>query len=226
VSSDSYKKVQEAICLAANKASRDPNSIKLVAVTKTVPWDLVEPLYLQGQRDFGESRVVDALEKMEEAPDDCRWHMIGTLQSNKVRKVIGKFVLIHSVDTSMIASRISDISKEMGVTTDVLLQVNTSGEESKHGLSPEQWLKQIDSTFSLPNIKIKGLMTMAPLVEDEKVVRDCFAGLRIFRDRLQEKIGQSLPELSMGMSHDFDWAIAEGATIVRIGTALWSPHSN
>lgn len=222
VEKSAYDQVKDAIRLAAEKAGRDPGSIKLVAVTKTVPWEIVELVYEHGQRDFGEGRVVDALEKMEEAPEDCRWHLIGTLQSNKVRKAVGNFVLIHSVDTPLIASRISDVSKEMGVVSDVLLQVNTSGEESKHGLSPEEWLEHIPGVFALPNIKILGLMTMAPFVEDEKVVRECFGELRKFRDKLEKLTGQSLPELSMGMSHDFDWAIAEGATIVRIGTSIFA----
>lgn len=216
-----YEKVNDAIHLAAEKAGRDPKSIKLVAVTKTVPWNDIKPLYDQGQRDFGESRVADALDKMAEAPDDCRWHMIGTLQSNKVRKVVGDFVLIHSVDDLLLAEKISAVSKELGVTSDILLQVNTSGETSKHGLSPEMWLENVPAVFSLPNIAIKGLMTMAPLVDDEKVVRECFAGLRRFRDKLEGETKKKLPELSMGMSQDFDWAIAEGATIVRIGTALF-----
>lgn len=217
-----YEKVVDAIRLAAEKSGRDPTSIKLLAVTKTVPWPQIQSLYDQGQRDFGESRVVDALEKMSEAPDDCRWHLIGTLQANKVRKVVGNFVMIHSIDDLLLAEKVSAVSKELGVTSDVLLQVNTSGEASKHGLSPEKWLEYAPAAFSLPNIAIKGLMTMAPLVDDEKVVRKCFAGLRNFRDKLEETTKHSLPELSMGMSHDFDWAIAEGATLVRIGTALWA----
>ena len=132
-----YEQVKDAIRLAAEKASRSLKDIKLVAVTKNVAWDLVEPLYAQGQRDFGESRVVDALEKVEEAPQDCRWHLIGTRQSNKVRKAIGKFVLIHSVDTTAIANKISDVSINMGSVEPMRrLQVNTTGEATKHECLP------------------------------------------------------------------------------------------
>lgn len=216
-----YAHVKREISVAAQKAGRDPSSITLVAVTKTVPWEKISRLYELGQRDFGESRVVDALNKIAEAPKDCRWHMIGTLQSNKVRKVLGNFVLIHSVDTPALAKKISDVSHEMNITTEILLQVNTSGESSKHGLAPESWLPAIEEVFSYPHLKISGLMTMAPLVEDEKLVRKCFADLRLFRDKLAQMTKHPLPILSMGMSHDFAWAIAEGATHVRIGTALW-----
>jgi pyridoxal phosphate enzyme (YggS family) len=173
------------------------------------------PLYNQGCRHFAENRVDAALEKMELLPEDIQWHLIGTLQKNKVRKVIGKFALIHSVDTPELAKKISDCSLEAGLKTPILLQVNTSGEASKHGLSFEEWQKNYPEVANFEGIMIKGLMTMAPLVDDEKIIRTTFARLRELGKVLK------LQHLSMGMSQDFPLAIAEGATLLRIGSALF-----
>jgi len=222
VSAEPYRRVLESIQEAARLAGRDPKTISLVAVTKNIPWEQVLPLYQEGQREFGESRIPDAFLKMEQAPPDCRWHMIGNLQANKIRKIVGRFALIHSVDTPEIAKKISSVSGELGVSTSILLEANTSGEASKHGLSPDAWLEQIEQVVQLPHLSIRGMMTMAPLSEDEKVVRGCFARLRQLRDQIERKVGIKLPVLSMGMSHDYRLAIAEGATLVRIGTALFS----
>lgn len=218
-----YQKILIEIAEAAKKCGRNPDEVKLVAVTKTVEWGQVQPLYHAGHRDFGENRVVDALNKQFVAPDDCRWHFIGTLQSNKVRKVLGKFALIHSVDSVALAKKISEVSQEMGKVTPILLQVNVSGEGTKHGLSREEWKQHFCEVIDLPGIKVEGLMTMAPETNDINVIRKTFSGLRNFRDELvklcRHKI--ELKELSMGMSGDFKIAIEEGATIVRIGSALF-----
>jgi pyridoxal phosphate enzyme (YggS family) len=197
-------------------SGRDPNDVQIVAVTKGVAWKDVLPLYQLGHRDFGENRVADALAKQAEAPPDCRWHFIGTLQMNKVRKVGGKFTLIHSVDSVALAQKLSEVSVEMGVVTSILLQVNISGETTKHGLSAEQWKAAFDEVLALPGLQIKGLMTMAPAEGDEQVVRNCFKGLRLLRDELR------LDQLSMGMSGDFRLAIEEGATMIRVGSALFN----
>lgn len=209
---------------AASGCGRDPADIRLVAVTKTVTWAEAEALYAEGQRDFGENRLQEALHKQSLAPADCRWHLIGSLQSNKVRKAIGRFVLIHGVDSLALASKISQCSQEAGVTTSILLQVNTSGEATKHGMTAGQCVADFEALLLLPGISIQGLMTIAPLVEDEHLIRQCFASLRQLRDTLNDMAEDraQLRHLSMGMSHDFTLAIAEGATIVRIGTALWS----
>ena len=161
---------------------------------------------------------------MEAAPLDCIWHLIGTLQRNKVRKALAHFALIHSVDTPQLAQTLSLAAQEMQLTCSILLQVNCSGETSKHGLSPEQWLSGFDMVTSLPHLQIKGLMTMAPLSEDHALIRHCFSTLRHFRNTLSSLSGNKhqIKELSMGMSHDFQLAIEEGATLLRIGTALWS----
>lgn len=220
---NNYKIVQGQIAEAAVRCSRKRNDITLVAVTKQVSWDDASDLYALGQRDFGENRLFDALEKRKQSPDDCHWHFIGTLQSNKVRKAIGHFSLIHSVDSLELARKISNCSTEEEIITPVLLQVNTSGEISKQGLSQEGWKSILEDVLSLEGISLEGLMTMAPLGASEREARTCFAALHKFREELQTASnGEALlKHLSMGMSHDFPWAIAEGATIVRIGTALF-----
>jgi pyridoxal phosphate enzyme (YggS family) len=212
-----YEKITQNIIKIAESYGRDPNSITLVAVSKGHSISELIPLYNAGQRIFGESRQQEATAKIESAPDDISWHFIGNLQKNKVRKIIGRFALIHSVDSPELAQKISDCSLELGVVTDILLQVNISGELTKHGLSPENWKRFIEQVKELPSISLKGFMTMAPADSDETYARKCFAGLREFRDSLPFY----LPHLSMGMSHDYPWAIAEGATLVRIGSALF-----
>lgn len=214
---ENFLSIQNEIAKASVLSGRRPRDIKLVAVTKNVSWEKAHELYDLGQRDFGENRFQDAKPKIEVAPTDCRWHFIGTLQANKVRRVINRFVLIHSVDTLELAQKIAQHSLQENRTTSILLQVNTSGELSKHGLSVEGWLKNMDTVLQLPNLQVEGLMTMAPINADEKKVRAYFSRLREMRD----KIGvPTVKHLSMGMSRDFGWAIEEGATIVRLGSAL------
>lgn len=182
----------------------------LVAVSKNQPPEKILEVYNAGCRDFGENRVQEALLKMEEMPKDIRWHLIGTLQKNKVKKIAGKFELIHSVDSIELAKEIEKYCPGQHV----LLQVNTSGEESKQGFSVEELMAAWQLLSGL-TIKIDGLMTMAPLTEDLRVIEDCFGELQ----RLGRELG--LPQLSMGMSHDYKIAIAKGATMVRIGSALF-----
>ena len=215
--------IQKEIEDIAQKCGRDPAEITLVAVTKGHPLEHVLPAYEAGCRDFGENRIQEALSKIPHSPQDLQWHLIGTLQKNKVRKIIGKFVLIHSVDSIDLAKKISECSQEGDVVTSVLLQANTSGEKAKHGLRPEEWKNNFEEVLQLPGISVKGLMTMAPFVSDESIVRRCFANLRELREDLQKIAGGEiiLPHLSMGMTHDYSLAIEEGATILRIGTAIF-----
>jgi pyridoxal phosphate enzyme (YggS family) len=213
---EKYQKVKETIQETALSVGRDPAEIQLVAVSKGYAWDHIQPVYRQGCRDFGESRVQELEIKQQQAFEDIRWHFIGTLQKNKVRKIIGKCVLIHSVDSLDLAQKISACGEESGIKVSILLEANTSGEQSKHGASPEQWKRDFALISKLPALQIEGLMTMAPLVENEKVIRACFSGLRTLRDEL------GLIHLSMGMSHDYRIAIEEGATLLRIGTALFN----
>ncbi len=224
---NSYLKVQQTVANIAKRCGRNPKEITIVAVSKFYPWEYIHSAYRAGCLDFGESRVQEALPKMAEAPDDARWHMIGSLQRNKVSKVVGKFALIHSVDHPDVARKIAQISAEKEIVTPILLQVNTSGEQSKHGLPPQEWLKEFEALLDVEGIEIDGLMTMAPLTEDEAVIRQCFGDLRKFRDKLREIAGEAfpLPSLSMGMSHDYHIAIEEGSTILRIGSAIFGEKS-
>jgi len=194
---------------------------KLIVVSKNHPWSECQPLYEDGARNFAENRVQIALPKQSEAPSDIAWHFIGPLQTNKVHKVIGAFQMIHSVDDLPLAERISEASLAKGIVTPILLQVNTSGEKAKQGNSPETWEYDLDQAATLRGVSIRGLMTMAPLTDDKQGVRSCFRRLREWRDDWQKRGNLALSELSMGMSHDYLIALEEGATMVRIGSALF-----
>lgn len=213
------KQVQEK----ALSSGRNPQEIEIVAVSKFCPATSLESVYREGCRSFGESRLQEALEKIPLLPIDSRWHFVGSLQTNKVRKAISHFQLIHSVDDLSLAEKISEASLSMGITTTVLLQVNTSGESSKHGLSAQQWEKALDQLNTLSHLKIEGLMTMAPLIEDQNIIRNCFRTLRELRDKWRPRMAEPFlfRHLSMGMSHDFLIAIEEGATLLRIGTKIF-----
>lgn len=218
-----YSQIQEKVREKALACGRRPDDITLIAVSKTYPVEVVEAVYQEGGRQFGESRVQEALVKIPLMPEDCVWHLIGTLQSNKVVKAISFFRLIHSVDTPELAQKISQASQVKGVVTSVLLQVNTSGEKTKHGLSGEEWQQQLEEVNRLSNLRIEGLMTMAPDVEEEKVIRTCFRQLYQWREqwRCEMKEPAIFRHLSMGMSHDYEIAIEEGATLLRVGTAIF-----
>lgn len=220
---NNYQHIFEDIISIAIKCGRIPSEITLVGVTKQVDWQTASHLYQQGLRDFGENRVAQALKKKAEAPTDCRWHFIGNLQKNKVSKVIGNFHLIHSVDSFDLAEKISQVSLDTGFTTSILLQANTSGEATKHGFTGDEWKKCFDALLKLQRIEILGLMTMAPFVKEEQLIRSCFKRLQKLRNELQAIAGRhaDLHHLSMGMSHDYKIAIEEGATLLRIGTALF-----
>ncbi|HEV8053035.1 MAG TPA: YggS family pyridoxal phosphate-dependent enzyme [Parachlamydiaceae bacterium] len=219
-----YQKVCEEITAATIQCGRDPASVTLIAVTKQVDWPKASILYDQGQRNFGENRIEEVITKKTLAPSDCQFHFIGNLQKNKVRKVVGEFALIHSIDSFDLAEKLSAISQEKGIVTSILLQANTSGESSKNGYNLEEWKQCFEQVLTLQGVSVKGLMTMAPLIDDVEIIRECFRDLRKLRDELQLIAGAraNLSVLSMGMSHDFKIAIEEGATMVRIGTALFS----
>lgn len=206
----------------AQNCGRNPQEITLVVASKNHPWGDIQPLYGAGQRVFAESRLPELTTKAAAAPPDVEWHFIGPLQKNKVQKTIALCALIHSVDSVELAKKISYCSEMQGVTTRLLLQVNTSGEASKQGMSIDQCLHSCDEFLKLPFISVEGLMTMAPFTEDQNAIRHCFAGLRQLRQTLKRRYGSAaFPHLSMGMSHDYPIAIAEGATLLRIGSALW-----
>ena len=206
---------------AAHRVGRQVLDVRLVAVSKTYPPAVIQEAWNSGQHVFGENRVQDALPKIAELPAEAEWHFIGHLQSNKIRKALPAFTLIHGVDNLELAQQISRIAVEMGLTANILLEINVSGEASKFGFSPADLRENLEGLLCLPNIRINGLMTMAPYSEDPETARPVFSKLRILRDELAAQSGQALPELSMGMSGDFEVAIQEGATIVRIGSSIF-----
>jgi pyridoxal phosphate enzyme (YggS family) len=218
--------VRSRMAEAAFRAGRAPSDVTLVAVSKTHPFAVVRAAYDAGQRDFGENRIEELAPKAYEGRvggmDDLRWHLIGTVQSRKTNQVVGPLTLIHAIDRVKIAERISQAAVKAGLVMDVLLEVNVSGEATKHGFAPEELLACAGELLQLGGIRVHGLMTMAPLVEDPEDTRPTFRGLRELRDRLAERFPQGdWSQLSMGMTNDFEVAIEEGATLVRVGSAIF-----
>jgi PLP dependent protein len=211
--------IQQKINEACDKAGRNPEEITVVAVTKYVSVDRAKEALDAGIRDLGENRDEGLLEKWEVLGDKPRWHFIGTLQTRKVKNIMDKVEYIHSLDRISLAE---EINKRAKGKVKCLVQVNVSNEESKHGLAPRETLDFIEQLHPFENIIVAGLMSMAPLTEDEEVLRSCFRELRELRDQVQHRQLEYAPchELSMGMSNDYSIAIEEGATMVRIGTAL------
>ncbi len=207
------------IAEAAIRSGRDPGAVRLIAVTKTVGLETVRRAAALGIEDFGENRVQDAAEKVAAMPG-LRWHFIGHLQSNKVKEVLPAYALIHSLDRLSLAEALQDQAKKVRSPAEVLIQVNVSGEQSKFGLAPGELPVFLEKIAAFDQVKVKGLMTMAPYLEDPEETRSYFRQLRLLRDANQ-KVGLSLPELSMGMTNDFLVAVEEGATMVRIGSALF-----
>ncbi len=219
-------RVGQRIVAAAQRVGRAANEVTLVAVSKTQPFDTIEAAYMAGQRDFGENRVEELWPKVEEAKqrgmDDIRWHLIGTIQSRKSADAIGPFAMIHSVDRLKLANRLNRDANTAGKIMDVLLEVNVSGEESKYGFLPEEVLAAVPEFVSYSGIRVQGLMTMAPLVAEAEETRPVFQQLRELRDRVMlDHPGLAWPELSMGMTNDFEVAVEEGATLVRVGSAIF-----
>ncbi|HRU06011.1 MAG TPA: YggS family pyridoxal phosphate-dependent enzyme [Candidatus Brocadiia bacterium] len=213
--------VRRVMAAAAARAGRNVDDIRLVAVTKSVGQEETRFLYDLGLRDFGENRVADAQEKVDAfAGLDVRWHMIGHLQTNKVRKVLGSYALIHSVDSVYLMEEIERVAETRGQVVDILAQVNVSGEETKTGFRPQDTRSALFAASEMPHLRVLGLMTMAPLGSDPEQSRPVFRGLRELRDNLRAE-GFLLPELSMGMTQDYPVAIEEGATMVRVGSALF-----
>lgn len=234
--SDNIQRVQEQINQACERAQRDPADITLVAVSKTHPVDLIMQAVEAGLQHFGESRVEESSVKIPEISQrtekKLHWHMIGHIQSRKARHVVaGGFDLVHSVDSLKLARKLSGYALDHDEPLNVLIQINVSGEDTKSGLEAYGW--QTDSTvrqqilaemrelMALEGLSVQGLMTMAPFVDDEAIIRPVFSGLRELRDMLSEELSVSLPHLSMGMTDDFPIAIEEGATMIRVGRAIF-----
>jgi pyridoxal phosphate enzyme (YggS family) len=218
---NTFDLVRIRIRAAAEAAGRDPSGVRLVAVSKTHPPEAIREAAALGQTVFGESKIQEAMAKIPLLPPSLEWHFIGHLQSNKIRKALPLFRLFHGVDNSDLAARMDRASEECGGFPRILLEVNVSGEESKFGFQPDRLRAEIAGLLALPRVEVLGLMTMAPYSDDPLAARPYFAALRRLRDDLEQQTGAPLPELSMGMSGDFEAAIAEGSTLVRIGSALF-----
>ncbi len=231
--------VQARIAHAAERAGRDPSGVLIVAVTKTHGVDTVEAAYAAGLQHFGENRVEEAHDKIVAArgrlPADATWHMVGHIQSRKTRDVAPLFDWVHSVDRVKVARRLGDAAAGAERTLDALLEVNLSGEAGKYGYDLSRWPEdraQADAFFAevaemigLANLRWQGLMTLAPYTEEPEAVRSLFRRMRLLGEALRERFpAQGWPHLSMGMSGDFEVAVEEGATMVRIGTALFGPR--
>lgn len=211
--------VRERVAAACARAGRTAEEVTLVAVTKYAEPDWVRGLYELGLRDFGESRPQQLVERARELPGDIRWHLIGHLQRNKAELVAPYATIIHSVDSLRLAAQLNQTGEKLGRSLRVLCELNLSGEASKDGFREEEFRAVWTSLTALDHLRIEGLMTMAPQTEDAAVLCSVFEGLRALG---RELFGAGKPPLlSMGMSHDFEWAIASGATHIRIGTSLF-----
>ena len=215
------ERVREQIARAAAKVGRAASGIQLVAITKTHPAEKVREAIEAGQNLFGESRVQEARAKIPELPSSVRWHFVGHLQKNKIRHALPLFELIHSVDSLGLAQDMNRIAEEEAMHPRVLLEVNVAGEGSKFGFQPDKLCEQMEELLSLPRLSILGLMGIPPLAEEAEPSRKYFVQLRELRDRLQTEFRVDLSQLSMGMTQDFAIAIEEGATLVRVGTAIF-----
>ena len=213
--------VREAIAAAESAAGRPAGSVRLLAVSKTFPAEDVAEAIACGQTCFGENRVQELASKVPVLPASVEWHLIGSLQSNKAAKAAALAAWIHSVDSDKLVRKISAAADALGKTVNILLEVN-SGEDAKTGFrSGDDLRASLEAALGLPGVSVRGLMTMAPLGASEPELHRVFASLRERREALAKEFGVALPELSMGMSGDFREAIAEGATIVRSGTAIF-----
>lgn len=215
--------VKQNIMTASANAHRSPDVIHLIAVSKTKPLPMLEEAYAAGCRDFGENKVQELVEKWEQLPKDIRWHMIGHLQRNKVKYIVDKAFLIHSVDSVRLAEEISKEAVKKGVTANILLEVNVAAEESKFGFMPEEVLHAVIDIARFPGLRIQGLMTVAPYTEDANENRKYFRALKqLCVDITRENIDNvSMGILSMGMTGDYNAAIEEGATHIRVGTGIF-----
>ena len=222
---DNLERVREQIVQAAAKAGRDVKDVELVAIAKTHPAEKVREAVEGGQTLFGESRVQEARAKISELSSSIRWHFVGHLQKNKVRQALPRFEMIHSVESLALAQDINRIAEEEGLYPRVLLEVNVAGEGSKFGFEPDDLREQMEALLALPRLSIEGLMCIPPLAVESEDSRKFFVQVREVRDSLEKEFRMKLPQLSMGMTQDFPIGIEEGATLVRVGTAIFGERS-
>ena len=224
---ENLKEIQREMEAACKKSGRSLSDVRLIAVSKTKPAEMVLEAYRAGVRDFGENKVQEILEKAPALPQDIRWHMIGHLQKNKVRQVVGKVVLIHSVDSVSLAEQIEKEAAKQGCEADILLEVNVAEEETKFGFRTEEVEEAARQIAKLPHVHIQGLMTIAPFVENSEENRGVFQKLfDLSVDMKRKNIDNvNMNVLSMGMSGDFMTAIEEGATMIRVGTSIFGART-
>lgn len=223
---DNLAEIQQRISAACARAGRDARSVMLLAVSKTHPAETIAEAVNSGQIFFGENKVQEAKAKIPLSPGRARWHFIGHLQSNKARDAVELFEMIQSVDSLNLAHEISKRCEQAAKEISILLEVNVAGESSKFGYKPDQLLAELKELNSLPRITVQGLMTVPPFATEPEKSRPHFQRLRELKSQCEQILGAPLPHSSMGMSGDFEIAIEEGATIVRVGTALFGPRKS
>ncbi|MBN2640495.1 MAG: YggS family pyridoxal phosphate-dependent enzyme [Victivallales bacterium] len=220
-----YDEIRQNIVDAARKAGRDPDEVKLIAVSKTFPNEDIETLYQHGHRLFGENKIQELDLKKPQLPDDIQWHFIGHLQGNKAVKAIECATCIHSIDSLRLLGRVDRLAGDMRRKVQIMLELNLSGEETKYGTDVKTAMEIAEEAVKCENLIFSGLMTMAPWGATEKQLHKVFGGLRELRERMEKEFAIKLPELSMGMSDDYKVAIAEGSTLLRIGTAIFGKRN-
>jgi hypothetical protein len=217
--------IKDRIAAACHRAGRDPSSVELIAVSKTFPAGAVREAAAAGQHVFGESKLQEAEAKLDLLPGSLHWHFIGRVQRNKVRKILPRFEVIHAIDSLRLAHYADEIARELGLFPRAFLQVNVGGEDTKGGFEPDEIRAEIKELLALERLEVMGLMCIPPPGPDAESSRPWFAALRDLRDSLERDTGVSLPALSMGMSGDFEVAIEEGATHVRVGSSIFGKRA-
>lgn len=220
---ENLQNVEQRIQEACKRANRSRDEVTLISVSKTKPVSMLQSVYDAGSRDFGENKVQEMCDKMDKLPSDIRWHMIGHLQTNKVKYIVGRVALIHSVDSLRLAQEIERQAAKLDVIVPILIEVNIAEEESKFGIRKEETIALVRAAAELKHIRIQGLMTIAPFVENPEDNRAYFKGIRqLSVDIDNENIDNvTMKSLSMGMTGDYEVAIEEGATMVRVGTGIF-----
>ena len=224
---ENFQSVEARIQAACDRAGRSRKEVTLIAVSKTKPVEMLQTIYDAGSRDFGENKVQEMCDKIEQLPTDIRWHMIGHLQTNKVKYIVRRVSLIHSVDSLHLAQEIEKQAAKLDVIVPILIEVNIAEEESKFGIHKEETISLVREVATLPHIRIQGLMTIAPYVENPEDNRAYFRGIKqLSVDIARENIDNvSMDCLSMGMTGDYEVAIEEGATMVRVGTGIFGERN-
>lgn len=224
---DNLEKVEHNVAEACKRAGRDRSEVTLIAVSKTKPVDMLQEIYAEGVRDFGENKVQEMCGKMDQMSADIKWHMIGHLQRNKVKYIVGRTELIHSVDTYRLAEEINIQAKKKNITVPILVEINIANEESKFGISAEEAILLVEDIAKLENVRIRGLMAIAPYVVDAEENRLYFRKIKqLSVDITNKNIDNvSMEILSMGMTGDYMVAIEEGATMVRVGTGIFGERN-